>query len=71
MWRASTTIAFIGRSQALYETCIASWHDECLQTINPFAITDFRCCPPTARCGQLPESTRGRPGMAAVARVDT
>jgi hypothetical protein len=68
MWRALTTMAFIGRSQALYETCIASWHDECLQTINPFAITDFRCCPPTARCGQLPESTLNRLSSVTASR---
>jgi hypothetical protein len=42
MWRALTTMAFTGRPQSLYETCIAFSHDERPQTRNRFAIADFR-----------------------------
>jgi hypothetical protein len=55
---------FIGRSQALYETCIASSHDECPQTRNQFAIADFRPWPPAADKAVLtarPASTSGEP----------
>jgi hypothetical protein len=45
MWRVLTTMAFIGRPQFLYETCIASSHYECPQTRDQFATADFRCRP--------------------------
>jgi hypothetical protein len=42
MWRALTTMAFIGRSQSLHEESIASSHYECPQTRNPIVGADFR-----------------------------
>jgi hypothetical protein len=73
MWRALTTMAFIGRSQSLYKTCIASSHYECPQTRDQFPTVDFRCWPAGAhgaggdcqralstRCLQSPPTAFGK-----------